>query len=600
MTDNIKKRRGSTFGDVLRIMFLGQKHTKLSLLEEEQMQSPYKTMLRNFREKKSAMFGVYFFLFIFLCCFILPIFFPADISFQDPTQQNTRPSMSFMKAPADVNSAYVQLDGGAVFGVGIDALGKAYQWGNLSTKLRAMPQDMEPLVQISAGLDHVVALSSTGRIYTWGNDRFNLRNIPEAATRTPIKQVVAGHQLSFALAENGTLYIWGNENITRVSVRAEQGNIDKVVLNTTTALAITKDDRVVALSTRETPFNYIPASIQGKVVDIATTDRSAAALTNDGRVTVWGGEDHGVQNVPEEIQGNVVQLSAGRGHFTALLKDGTVRSWGWNNYRQINVPKLSNIVYVSSDYFQNYAIDQSGKVHTWGLKGYLMGTDQYGRDTFSRLLVGGRVTLTIGAISVIIAAFIGIIVGAFSGYYGGAVDIFLMRMAEVVNAIPFLPLAMILSAIIGSKVSETGRISLIMVILGLLTWPSLARLVRGQILAEREQEFVTAAKAMGIKEVKIIFKHILPNVITVVLVNLTLSFALCLLYESSLSYLGFGVNEPNATWGNMLYGCNDSTVMSQYWWRWVFPSIALSLCTISINMAGDGMRDAIDPKLNDR
>ncbi|NLZ77759.1 MAG: ABC transporter permease, partial [Spirochaetales bacterium] len=175
-------------------------------------------------------------------------------------------------------------------------------------------------------------------------------------------------------------------------------------------------------------------------------------------------------------------------------------------------------------------------------------------------------------------------------------DMFLMRLAEVVNAIPFLPLAMILSAIIGSRISETGRISMIMVILGLLNWPSLARLVRGQILAAREQEFVTAAKAMGITEMKIIFKHILPNVITVVLVNLTLSFALSMLYESSLSYLGFGVNEPNATWGNMLYGCNDSTVMSLYWWRWVFPAIALSLCTVSINMAGDGMRDAIDPK----
>ncbi len=600
MNDNAKKRRGSTFGDVLRIMFLGRSHTKLSLLEEEQMQSPYRTMLRNFREKKTAMLGVYIFLLIFLACFFLPIWFPADITFQDPTQQNTRPSNNFMKVPSALQANVTGLDGGAVFGVGVDLSGKVYQWGNLSAKLKAIPTGMDPIVEVSAGLDHVVALSSTGKLYTWGNDRFNLGSIPAAAMNTPIKQVAAGHQISLALAENGNLYVWGNENITRISTRGVQGTIDKVVVNTTTAIALTKDKRVVALSSRETPFNYVPDAIQGRVVDIATTDRSAAALTTDGRVYVWGGLDYGVQEIPERIQGNVVHLVAGRGHFTALLKDGTVASWGWNYYHQTDVPKLSGIVYVSADYFQNYAIDNKGNIHTWGLKGYLMGTDQYGRDTFSRLLVGGRVTLTIGAISVIIAAFIGIIVGSISGYYGGAMDIFLMRMAEVVNAIPFLPLAMILSAIIGSKVSETGRIAMIMVILGLLSWPSLARLVRGQILAEREQEFVTAAKAMGIKEFKIIFKHILPNVITVVLVNLTLSFALCLLYESSLSYLGFGVNEPNATWGNMLYGCNDSTVMSQYWWRWVFPSIALSLCTISINMAGDGMRDAIDPKLNDR
>ena len=116
---------------------------------------------------------------------------------------------------------------------------------------------------------------------------------------------------------------------------------------------------------------------------------------------------------------------------------------------------------------------------------------------------------------------------------------------------------------------------MIMVILSLLNWPSLARLVRGQILAARERSS-SAAKAMGSRR-WIIFKHILPNVITVVLVNLTLSFALSMLW-SSVSYLGFGVNEPNATWGNMLYGCNDSTVMSLYWWRWVFPAIALSLC----------------------
>ncbi|MDD4763817.1 MAG: ABC transporter permease subunit, partial [Sphaerochaetaceae bacterium] len=350
----------------------------------------------------------------------------------------------------------------------------------------------------------------------------------------------------------------------------------------------------------ETPFSYIPKEVQGRVVDIATTDKATAALTNDGVVHVWGSDNFNILEIPEHIQGRTVHITAGRGHFTVLLDDGSVESWGSNNFKQANAPKLNDIVDVSSDYFQNYAIDSKGNIHTWGLKGYMMGTDQYGRDLFTRLVSGGRITLTIGAIAVVIAGIIGIIIGSFSGYYGGRIDILLMRLAEVVNAIPFLPLAMILSAIIGSKISETGRIAMIMVILGLLSWPSLARLVRGQILAAREQEFVTAAKAMGIKEVKIIFKHILPNVITVVLVNLTLSFALCMLYESSLSYLGFGVNEPNATWGNMLYGCNDSTVMSQYWWRWVFPSIALSLCTISINMAGDGMRDAIDPKSNDR
>ncbi len=596
-----KKKYGSTFVDVLKTLFLGQKRTTLSILEEEQVQSPYKTMLRNFQEKWSAMLGVYIFLIIFLLVFLLPIFFPMDIQFQDPTQKNTKPTFAYMKYPSKLKNSVASIDGGSVFGVGVDQQGKLYQWGTLTKKLKELPPDNIRYTQVSAGLDHALAIDINGKVHTWGNDRFTLNMIPAQLNSKKAKQVIAGHQISLALTESGEVFVWGNTNLITIPVPQEkQGTFTKIAANTTLAVALTNKNEVVVFSSKETPFSYIPAEIQGKVIDIAITERSAAAVTTTGEIVVWGGDDYDIKTVPSNAQGKGVQITAGRGHFTALLNDGTVASWGRDNYKQARSPRLKNIVEVQSAYFQNYAIDDKGNIFTWGLKGYLMGTDQYGRDLFSRLLSGGRVTLTIGAIAVIISGFIGIVIGSFSGYYGGKMDMFLMRVAEVVSAIPFLPLAMILSAIIGSKISETGRISMIMVILGLLSWPSLARLVRGQILAAREQEFVTAAKAIGITEMKVIFKHILPNVITVVLVNLTLSFALSMLYESSLSYLGFGVNEPNATWGNMLYGCNDSTVMSQYWWRWVFPSIALSLTTVSINMAGDGMRDAIDPKSNDR
>ena len=176
----------------------------------------------------------------------------------------------------------------------------------------------------------------------------------------------------------------------------------------------------------------------------------------------------------------------------------------------------------------------------------------------------------------------------------------LMRFAEIMGAIPFLPFAMTLSVVLGNSVNETQRIVLIMVILGILEWPGLARLVRGQILSEREKEFVTAARAVGIKEGIIIFRHILPNVISVVIVNITLRYATSLLTESSLSFLGFGVVEPNPTWGNMITGSQNAAVIANYWWRWAFPAIALSLSTISINMLGDGLRDAIDPKSAER
>ena len=233
-------------------------------------------------------------------------------------------------------------------------------------------------------------------------------------------------------------------------------------------------------------------------------------------------------------------------------------------------------------------------------EGYVLGTDGYGRDVLSRIMHGGRMTMTIGAIAIIISITIGIIVGGVSGFFGGKVDMILMRITEIVNALPFLPFAMTLSAIIGNKISETQRIALIMVILGLLSWPGDARLVRAQVLAERNKEFVTAARAVGVRQKGIIFRHIIPNVVSVIIVSATLGFAGAMLTESGLSFLGFGVREPRPTWGNMLNGCQSSTIILQYWWRWVFPSIALGLSTISINLIGDGLRDAVDPKANER
>ena len=205
--------------------------------------------------------------------------------------------------------------------------------------------------------------------------------------------------------------------------------------------------------------------------------------------------------------------------------------------------------------------------------------------------------MTIGAVAVIVAAIIGIIVGCISGYFGGWVDLLLMRVTEVFSAIPFLPFALVLSAVLqGSSLKEDVRIFIIMIILGLLSWTGLATMIRGQILAEREKEFVLAAKAMGVKESRIAFKHILPNVMSVVIVSLTLSFATCMLTESSLSYLGFGVKLPRPTWGNMLDGCLNSVVIQNYWWRWLFPSLFLAITVICINIIGDTLRDVLDPK----
>ena len=596
-------KRKSTAAAAAQRMMLGG----LPQEEEELMQSPARMVVQSFVHDKVAMTGLILFLLIFLCCIVLPFFFPIDLYYQDVTQSNVAPGFGMLKVPAQMQGNAQMVASGSTFSVGIDKDGNVYEWGTFPTeKLRNIPSssEMGKLTQISAGLDHVVAVNESGQIFTWGNDRMGLANIPIEleSNPQPIKQISAGYQISLALTESGHLYNLGSDYLLNISIPSEvQGNIQKFDDNTNIVMALTNDGEVVPLSKTTSAFTNVPEEIQGDVIDIALTDESAAALTSDGQVHLWGNNVNHSMDIPEEIQGRVTALSAGRYHYSAILDDGTVVSWGDNNFGQTKAPSLDGkVTSVSAGYYSSYAITEDGSVKGWGLDGYLMGTDGFGRDVFRRLIVGGRMTMTVGAISVIISTIIGVLVGGISGYKGGKLDNLLMRLTEIVSSVPFLPFCIILSSILGNSISETQRIILIMFILGLLSWPGIARLVRGSVLAEREQEFVTAAKALGVREWGIIFRHILPNIITVIIVNATLDFATCMLTESSLSFIGFGVSEPNATWGNMLNGAQNGQVIENYWWRWVFPSIALGICTISINCVGDGLRDAIDPKSKER
>ena len=332
------------------------------------------------------------------------------------------------------------------------------------------------------------------------------------------------------------------------------------------------------------------------VLDIAATNNCYAFVMDDGSVVVFGAAEYGEKDVPA-IPEKVVEINAGTRHFVAVGESGTVYTWGHNDGGQCDVAgQTTGCVFTGAK--QTYLVSDDGELtDSSGFKGYLLGTDNRGRDILTRIGHGGKMTMTIGAVAVIVSTIIAIIVGCLSGYFGGWVDLLLMRITEIFSSIPFLPFAMMLSYVIRTMaIPETTRIFIIMVMLGLLSWTGLARMIRAQVLAEREKEFVIAAQSMGVKENRIAFKHILPNVISIILVNVTLDFAGCMLTESSLSYLGFGVQQPQPTWGNMLYGANNSIVIQNYWWQWVFPAIALSIATISINIIGDTLRDVLDPK----
>lgn len=229
-------------------------------------------------------------------------------------------------------------------------------------------------------------------------------------------------------------------------------------------------------------------------------------------------------------------------------------------------------------------------------KEHILGTDEIGRDYFARILYGGRVSMKVGLFAVIIQVIIGALVGGIAGYYGGWVDNILMRLTEVFMSFPFLPLAITISAVIGTRVKPEQRMYIVMLIIGVLSWPGLARMVRGQILSLREQEFIQAAHALGIRDSRIIWKHLLPNTLGYVIVSATLGMAGAILSEAGLSFLGLGVTPPVPTWGNLVQSARSMYILKNRPWLWIPPGVCIFLAVMSINLFGDGLRDAIDPK----
>lgn len=612
------------------------------VFEVEKIVSPGKQRLTAFLSKKLAVGATIILVLMFATMMIGPIFSPYKADYMEESQKNIAPGMTMMSVPKSMSDEIVNISSVSKFSVGLSKSGKVAVWGDakgLNWSTKEIPEEVKKgnIKFAAAGSDHVIAIDENGKVYGWGQSnlgqygpvpkdnaaaQFLYTYMPDKILNgkldvSQIKQLVCGMQVSAIVMQDGSVYMWGNHNNGAMNMSSIKilKNVDKICFTNDSAIALLKDGSLAVGNTQKFNYTYITnaegkrervtlvdylAENNLKITDIACARGSVALVLDNGSILFTGNIYSTEDKVPALNAGEkYVSVVGGMKHYTAITDQGRVVSWGDNYWKQTNVPKkAANAAQIFTGPFQNYAVDEDGEIIAkWGLNGYLMGTDSLGRDIWNRILNGGRLTMTIGAIAVVISSIIGILVGCLSGYFGGWVDMFFMRLAEIVSAIPFMPFALILSIVVQTLgLSEGTRIVLIMVILGLLSWTGLARLVRGQVLAEREKEFVLAAKAMGVPEYKIAFKHILPNIISIIIVTMTLDFASCMLTESSLSYLGFGVQLPRPTWGNMLNGASNSIVIQNYWWQWVFPSIFLMITTICINIIGDALRDVMDPK----
>lgn len=226
---------------------------------------------------------------------------------------------------------------------------------------------------------------------------------------------------------------------------------------------------------------------------------------------------------------------------------------------------------------------------------HLLGTDDMGRDVFARLLYGGRVSLIIGLSAMVFTMLIGVVLGAIAGYYGKWVDTVIMRFTDIMLTFPFLLFVLFLISIL-----EQTSAAVLVGALAVTIWPSTARIVRGVFLSLREQEFVLSARAIGGKDSRLIFRHMLPNALAPIIVNATLLMATTISIESALSWLGFGIPQPTPTWGNMLNETMNIRVLQDQPWRWIPPGTMIVLAVLAINFIGDGLRDAFDTKMSDR
>lgn len=585
-----------------------RKPKEVTVADDSKIETPTQMIINNFKDNKLAVVGLIGFILVLLFTFVGSMFVKFDVNYTQTVLRNIAPGTNYLAIPSSLDGKVKKIAAGTSFAFAIDKDGKLHAWGTDTAKVLQIPDKAKDkkFADIAVSNRHVVAVTTSGELFMWGDNTAEQSQLDPIYTAkmnaSTIEKVFAGPLYSGVLLANKKLISWGSNAVQQLSINSEwDGHIVDVQASTENMILLL-DDGTVRVTGGNALSTSLPKSLTDgsvKVTKIAVAYLNGLALTSDNKLISWGASDKGLE-IKEQFSKPIKDIQAGYNSFLILFEDGTVTAIGETTvYGETNVPQLSNVKSIYASYFQNYAVTDT-KTTAWGLKGFVFGSDELGRDVLTRLMYGGKTSLLVGVVAVIITTIIGLTVGMIAGFVGGTVDNVLMRFAEIITAIPFLPLLITLSAVLGSAMSPTERMYLVMVIIGILSWVGLARLIRGQILIEREKDFILASRALGVRESKIIMKHILPSILSIVIVNMSLSYGGMMLTEAGLSFLGFGVVQPTPTWGNMLNGAQSAEVIQHFWWRWIFPALAVFITVLCVNLVGDGLRDAVDPKSNQK
>ncbi|MDE7281747.1 MAG: hypothetical protein K2N36_08415, partial [Ruminiclostridium sp.] len=478
MSNNKKKQGGTLTRWIRRMFFGGSRELEKELAGQDHSQdveeivSPTKRIIRGFMERKLAVAALIFVVAMFLFVMIAPLFIDNYYdSYTETTQQNIPPTMSMMSVPNELKDDVKMIDSYGSWSIGLSNAGKVYVWG--ATSLGTTGKDMKNIPDevkeaniqwIAAGIDHAIAIDDKGKVYAWGANtlgqygRFDPDEYPDLVSMPDelidgtidvanIKKVTCGYQATAILMNDGFAYVWGNKkaytNLTSFMDRDDLIDID-FTLNY--VVGLTKLATGLYTGQRGLFDQYksnvgekaVPAKdyLKGrKIVEVAATSKTVALLLDDGSVCYTGDFLESWSDKMPELPENedFVEIVSGTYHYTGLTNKGNVYSWGGNILGQTKVPSnMKGVTKLFAGGYQSYAVNENNSVvGKWGLKGYLFGTDSNGANIFYRIIMGGKMTMTIGAVAVIISSVIGIIIGILSGYFGGIVDMILMRVAEI-------------------------------------------------------------------------------------------------------------------------------------------------------------------------